>query len=134
MPCSGMVCLVAFVRIDVSEERSTSIIRVTTLAVINRSTLLRNGLMFNYLSTTKTMRTSGDIYVPFLAPALDGLAALLEGDVFPGRHWAPEPIWTLWNRENLLFFIGNRSPVVETVARDCTEPVPCNIEGVPYVE
>jgi hypothetical protein len=57
MPSSGTLRRVAFVRTDISEERSASIIRVTkigelgtTLAVTsNRSTLRRKSTLNEYL-------------------------------------------------------------------------------------
>jgi hypothetical protein len=57
MPCSGMLCRVALVRADVSEEPSTSIIRVTrigevgtTLTVTNNRSILRRNT--KYLATS----------------------------------------------------------------------------------
>jgi hypothetical protein len=38
MPSSGMVCLVAFVKTDVLEEHSTSIIRVTIISELGSDT------------------------------------------------------------------------------------------------
>jgi hypothetical protein len=37
MPSFGMLCRVAFVRIDVSEERSSSIIRVTRMGELRKT-------------------------------------------------------------------------------------------------
>jgi hypothetical protein len=35
--------------------------------------------------------------------------------------WAPEPIWTLWNKEKSLASPGNRTPAVQPVVLPYTD-------------
>jgi hypothetical protein len=53
---------------------------------------------------------------------LDAMAALCTGEQHPvsigqGAKWVPEPDLTLWNREEFVAPAGNRTPIVQPVAR-----------------
>jgi hypothetical protein len=69
----------------------------------------------------------------FLTSALDGgqwsasrpaaLAPRREAPVPIGMEagWAPDPVWTLWSREESLIPAGNQTPPVQPLARRHTD-------------
>jgi hypothetical protein len=60
MPSSGMLCSVALIRINVSEERITSIIRVTRISEIGTLAVTSNWSMLcvSFLVTANVIRSS----------------------------------------------------------------------------
>jgi hypothetical protein len=40
---------------------------------------------------------------------------------YPEAGWAPEPVWTQRLQEKSSAFVGDRTPVVQSVVRHCTD-------------
>jgi hypothetical protein len=79
------------------------------------------------------MRGNGGVTPPFFTSALDGgewSAAHPFRFIFGKRgpvpivweaEWAPELVWTLWNREKSLASTGTRTPAFQPVTHQCTD-------------
>jgi hypothetical protein len=63
------------------------------------------------------MEVSGQLQAPTALPPRKETTVPTEYEA----GWASEPVWTLWRRENYLALAGNRTPVVQPVARRHTE-------------
>jgi hypothetical protein len=62
------------------------------------------------------MEDSGQLHAPAALYPWKELPVIIDGEC----EWAPEPVWTLWNREKSLTPAENRTPTVQPVSHRYT--------------